>query len=354
MTIKAIQAQLKKEKLSAAFFFNLDSIGGIDTDLLYLSGYDGPGAMIVTPKKHYLLVPKMELERARVTHKTSTYAWEKKRLLESIKGYNQKFAIRPQTVGINFNAVSLALNKALKKEFKGIRWKHFATAKSREVKSASEINTIKEACALADTILQSAIRRFSSFRTESEAAAFLECEARKLGHKLSFSPIVASGKHASMAHYAPQNMPIQKGFCIIDFGIRYKGYCSDMTRTIYVGKPTRKEIETYNSILKIQEGAVKMCTPCTTCQDVYQFVAAELGVQAKYFTHGLGHGVGIGLHELPNLVPNNKEKLKENSIVTVEPGIYIPGKWGIRIEDDVLVRGKPIILNRTTRKLITV
>ena len=132
------------------------------------------------------------------------------------------------------------------------------------------------------------------------------------------------------------------------------GYCSDITRTIYVGRPSLKEKEIYNFLLKIQEEAVKLAANNEKCSELYDFVNESLGKYKKYFTHGLGHGLGIEIHEMPNLTLNSKDRIKNSMIFTIEPGIYLPNKFGIRIEDTILFKNKPIALTKTTKDLLIV
>jgi len=199
-----------------------------------------------------------------------------------------------------------------------------------------------------------AIKNFKTFKTESEAAAFLEYETKKQGLELSFNPIVASGVNGSIPHYEPANIKIKKGFCVIDFGVKYKGYCSDITRTIYIGTPSKKEKDTYNSLLKIQKDTINKVKPNKKCSELYDFVNTSLGKDKKYFTHGLGHGVGVEIHELPNLTLNSKDRIKNNMVFTIEPGVYFPRRFGIRIEDTLLFKNKPILLTKTTKDLLII
>ena len=143
-------------------------------------------------------------------------------------------------------------------------------------------------------------------------------------------------------------------FCVIDFGIRYQNYCTDTTRTIYLGKATKKEKDIYNLILAAQTNAISNVTKGTKCKDIYNQVKKDLKQYKDYFTHGLGHGFGIKVHELPNLTNLSKDSLKNNSVFTIEPGIYFKN-IGIRIEDDILIQNNKIyVLTKISKKLIEV
>jgi Xaa-Pro aminopeptidase len=195
------------------------------------------------------------------------------------------------------------------------------------------------------------LKGFKKFKSELEVAEFLEAETRKNGCSLAFPPIVASGKHAGMPHYMPGKGKILKGFCVIDFGVKYRGYCSDITRTVYVGKPSQAEKEIYEEVLDVQKKSVKMCMGGGSISGVFDYALNVLG---KRFPHGLGHGIGVEIHEWPNLKPGGKEKFLDGMVFTVEPGVYTK-KYGIRIEDDVLIeKGKSVILTKLSKELIIV
>ncbi len=164
---------------------------------------------------------------------------------------------------------------------------------------------------------------------------------------------MASGKAGSIPHHEPKKIKLRKGFCVIDFGVKYEGYCSDITRTIYLGLPTEKEIKIYNRLLGIQRKIIENIKPGKKCNEAYLETITLLDEYSENFTHGLGHGIGLNIHELPNLKSDSDETFKNNMIFTIEPGIYFENKFGIRIEDDVLIRnGKPIVLTKVQKKMI--
>lgn len=220
----------------------------------------------------------------------------------------------------------------------------------RAEKDEQEIKLIMKACSAADAIIADVIRNFK-FRTERELSDYLEIRAKQLGYSTSFNPIVASAKNASDVHHIPSGK-IRKGFLIIDFGLKAGGYCSDMTRTIYVGTPSGQELETYEFVLSCQKKLVAMAKPGMSGSAMHNTAKNILG---KRFVHGLGHGVGLQIHEMPFMSKNTKDVLAKNSVVTIEPGIYEEGKFGIRIEDTVLItKDSNKVLTLTPKKLICV
>lgn len=220
-------------------------------------------------------------------------------------------------------------------------------------KTNSEIKNIEKACKITDEIFSQVVSNFF-FETERELALYIRREIKKRGLREAFPPIVTSGGRAGNdIHPKPTNEKLE-GFVIIDFGVRVKKYCSDMTRTVFVGKPTKKDIALYSKVLKSKKSGEKKVRPNKICADADMASRKELGTLSKYFIHTLGHGVGRRIHELPRMYfKRDKDIFLENMVVTVEPGIYIPNKLGIRIEDTYLVTkngARP--LTKSTQKLL--
>lgn len=353
MKIKEVRAILEERGIDFALFYNLDS-SRINPNMAYFSGYSGLGALIIPKNKGaFLIAPKMELERAKRGYIKNVLPIDKKKLFESVKGILAKKGIKAKKIAIDGQNFSLNFYRHMKKELKTqAKDISLECLKLRAVKAEKEIKIIKKGFAYADKILESAIKGLKSLKTEANAAAFLEYEAKKNGLGVSFNPIVASGKNASMPHHEPENIKLNKGFCVIDFGVKYKGYCTDCTRTVYIGRPSRKEKEVYNFLLNTQKSIIENIKINDNCGKLYEKCAKELKNYAKYFIHGLGHGVGVEIHELPNLSLGSKDKIIKNTVFTVEPGIYVPGKFGMRIEDTILMKEKPIALTKVSKDLL--
>ena len=361
MKVDEFRKTLKLINVDLALFFNRNSMSQ-DPNLFYFTNYSGVGCLVISKKTNpILLTPKMECERAKksiknTNQKIKILQLDKKKFLESVFEILKRKKIKVKTIGIDKNAISINQFTQLKKYFKKKKFVDISEqlSKLRIIKTQNEINILKKSCDFANKILQKGINNFSKFRTESEVAAFLEVETKKQGLEPSFSPIVGSGINSSIPHYEPQNTKLKKGFCVIDFGAKYKGYCSDMTRTIYLGKPSIKEIETYNMLLDVQISTINKIKNNIICSELYNHTIKKLGNYKKYFTHGLGHGVGVDIHELPNLTLNSLDKIQNNTVFTIEPGIYLPKKFGIRIEDTLLFSKKTTILTKLTKELIQI
>ncbi len=222
-------------------------------------------------------------------------------------------------------------------------------------KSKKEIRYLTKASAITSIIVNNCIKNIKSFKNEMEVADFLKQQTKKHNCKLAFKPIVAFGSNAAVIHHKPNNRKLKKGFLLIDFGVKYRGYHSDISRTIYLGTPNKTEKKLYNLVLKAQLKAIKKLKIGAKCNNIYFTAANALGFYKKYFTHKLGHGVGKNIHEAPGLGRKNNNKIKENTVLTVEPGIYLKRKFGIRIEDTILItKNKVNILTNVSKKLITV
>lgn len=211
----------------------------------------------------------------------------------------------------------------------------------RMVKDEEELGALIRAADLADAAWSELLKEFRVGRSEKELAWILEQRLRERGaERLSFETIMASGENGACPHAEPGDRRIQKGDLVtVDFGCVVDGYCSDMTRTVAVGQPSDEAIFWYGSVLKAQEKAVEaVCAGASTqkIDALSRRILQEAGLDT-YFGHSLGHGVGLEIHELPNLSPLKDTILKPGMVVTIEPGVYLPGKGGVRIEDTVVV-----------------
>ncbi|HWI23228.1 MAG TPA: Xaa-Pro peptidase family protein [Baekduia sp.] len=211
----------------------------------------------------------------------------------------------------------------------------------REIKDAGEIEAIRAATQLADTALREVLERGLGGRSERDVALDLEFTVRRLGAEaVSFDPIVAHGGHGALPHAVPRDVAIEAGtLCVIDWGAHLDGYASDCTRTYAVGEPSPGDREIYDLVLAAQLESLAEVLPGASGKAI-DAVARDVITSAghgDHFGHGLGHGVGAEIHEEPRLSQRSDSILKPGMVVTVEPGIYVPGQVGVRIEDLVVV-----------------
>jgi Xaa-Pro aminopeptidase len=211
----------------------------------------------------------------------------------------------------------------------------------RAVKDAAELDAIRAAARLADDALEEVLVGGLVGRTELEVALDLEMAMRRRGAQgVSFAPIVASGEHGAVVHAVPRDVPIPAGtLVVIDWGAQLDGYASDCTRTFATGELDPRDRAVYDLVLVAQEAALEAVRPGPTGKEV-DAVARDIIEEAghgEHFGHGLGHGVGLEVHEGPRLSKQGKDTLEAGMVVTVEPGVYVPGAVGVRIEDLVAV-----------------
>jgi len=242
-----------------------------------------------------------------------------------------------------------------------IEWKPTSglIMRQRMIKDAEELRLIHRAVKLGATVYQQAAKSIRPGRSEVEVAGKLEFAARQAGAEgMSFDTIVAAGKRGALPHgrASAQAIP-RRGFVVVDSGVILRGYCSDMTRTVHVGQTSRVERRWYEAVLGAQLVGIATVRPGITAGEVDDAVRSVLG-KAKldgYFTHSTGHGVGLEIHEPPKLGKGQTERLAPGMVVTIEPGIYMPGRGGIRIEDMVVVTERGCeVLTPVTKELIEV
>jgi Xaa-Pro aminopeptidase len=227
----------------------------------------------------------------------------------------------------------------------------------RMIKDQGEIELLARACSMTDQAFEAVLGAIEPGRTEREVAIRLERTMIDLGADgPAFDTIVASGPHAAIPHHSPGDRALQRGdLVVIDFGARYHGYHADMTRTVCLGPPEPWQRELHELVAKAQLAGVAAVQPGVDAGDVDAAARSiiEAAGHGGHFGHGLGHGVGLEVHEAPLLGPGRTGKLQELVPVTVEPGIYLPGKGGVRVEDIVVVRAAgPANLMTTTRELL--
>ncbi len=214
----------------------------------------------------------------------------------------------------------------------------------RKVKTKEEIEKIAEAQKLAEAAFSYILPRLDTNRTENDIAAEIEYFMKKNGASgPSFSTICVSGSRSSLPHGTPTDAPLGKNsFVTMDFGCILDGYCSDMTRTVCIGKASEEMRLVYDTVLKAQENAISAVCADVLGKDV-DFAARDVIAKAgfgEYFGHSTGHGIGLEVHEAPSFSPSYEEKIPCGAVLSVEPGIYLPGKFGVRIEDLIVVEEK--------------
>ncbi|UCC95350.1 MAG: aminopeptidase P family protein [Candidatus Omnitrophota bacterium] len=213
----------------------------------------------------------------------------------------------------------------------------------RAIKTPEELSLIKKSIAISREAFEYILQIHDQASTEKDLSIEVEKFLRLKGDsQIAFSPIVASGKNSAFPHYLPQEVCLDRQFFLIDLGSKYCGYCADLTRVFFWGKMPPLFRTIYDTVKRAHNRSIKIIREGIKAKDVDRCARqiVERAGWGKFFGHGLGHGVGLAVHELPFLNHKSEEVLKEGMIITIEPAIYIPGKFGIRIEDMVLVTSK--------------
>jgi Xaa-Pro aminopeptidase len=313
-------------------------------NLIYLTGFSGASALLV-PRNGENTVYVYGVNHAQAEAELGDFAVE---LVKRGEKLTDKTAKQASALGIKRLAVD-ALNvegwRSLSKSLgdaKTLEVNSRCLQELRRVKDANEIQLLRKAAELTSEGMRVAREAVAVGAKEYEVAAEIEYAMRKRGSSgVAFETIVASGVCSAFPHGGCSDRKIREGdLVVVDVGATYKSYRSDMTRTFVAGKPSEKQKKLYQIVKAAQEKAfeaVKSNVKAADVDGVAREVIADAGY-GDYFVHGLGHGVGLEVHEPPTLSPDSKDVLAEGNVVTVEPGIYLVGYGGIRIEDTVLVQ----------------
>ncbi len=265
-----------------------------------------------------------------------------------------------KTLGFEEDNMTYRHYSALKEALAGVEMVPAAKVMNarRITKTADEVEKIVAAQRIAERALEELLGRIKYDMTEKEVAAELEYLMKRGGaENISFETIAVSGSNSSSPHGVPRNVKLERGFLTLDFGATVDGYHSDMTRTVVIGKATEDMKKLYNTVLKAQTSVIDVITEGASNFEMDK-IARDIIDSTEYkgcFGHSLGHGVGLLIHELPNMSPKSPADLKLHAgeIVTVEPGIYVEGKYGCRIEDMVhIVPGGAVDLTLAPKELI--
>ena len=300
------------------------------TAFAYTDGY-----AFVTRGETYLITDSRYIEAAEASEGTVKVLLKGGALKELFESLNVK------VVGFEDECVTVAQLENFKKRFEGIEFIPIGNAvdQLREFKDDDELDNIVKAQSIADAAFEHVLGFISTDRTEKEVALELEVYMRTHGADcVAFETIAVSGTASSMPHGVPRDVKVQKGFLTMDFGAKYRGYCSDMTRTVVVGKADEDMKKLYYTVKAAQEAALEAAVSGADLAGLDK-IARDI-IDKDYpgtFGHSLGHGVGLYIHEMPSVSSwRSGVKLTKGHVITIEPGIYIAGKYGCRIEDMVL------------------
>lgn len=339
MKLREFQQYLKTHAIDIALFIHPDP-----TIVYFTQMKPSYALLFITPKTSTLFLTKLDHHPHIQGIKVKTLA----------KGWEKQFSTRKKIrVGIVKECLPVASKERMKKIFPHARFVDLTTPLQnlRAQKTKEEIRNIAKACVITTNAFNALRNELPHHRltTELDVACFLDKNMREQDAEVAFPTIVANGKNAAVPHHLTSTQPLHRGFLVLDFGAQYKQYCADMTRIIFLGTPTAKEQEWYQLLLNSQLAAIKEVAIGKTFGDLDTVVRTKLGKYSSYFIHSLGHGVGIEVHEQPSFF--TKSTIQPQQVFTIEPGIYFPHEFGLRIEDTLLFDGKVKILTTATKKL---
>jgi Xaa-Pro aminopeptidase len=330
-------------------------------NLRYLCGYTGSNGLLLFlsgrrtffTDGRYTEQAQAEVEGARVLIARGPLMPEAAKLI----GLRKSAAI-----GFEADLTTVTAAAQMKKlVHRGVRWKPTSglVMRQRMIKDADELKLIRQAVKLGAQVYEEAAQSIRPGVREVEVAGRLEFAARQAGADgMSFDTIVAAGKRGALPHGRASLQAIPKrGFVVVDSGVILRGYCSDMTRTVHMGRAGRVERGWYEAVLESQLVGIAAVRPGITAGQVDEAVRNVLRRASldQYFTHSTGHGVGLEIHEPPRLGTKQEELLVPGMVITIEPGIYVPGKGGIRIEDMVVVTETGCeVLTPVTKELVEI
>jgi len=367
--LRRLQASLADHELDALLVTHLPNV-------YYLSGFTGSAAALLVAERacilftdgRYKTQAKQELQKAKV-HPVSIVIARQAPAVAAAEGFaacrrhaHSLSRSLSLSLGIEPQAITAAMRDRLAAVLRGRQKVRLRSAppfldRARMVKDAIEIARIRRAVELGASLFSTAREKIQPRVREVEVAAAMEYQARCGGAEgMSFPTILASGPRSAIVHGRASSARIpRRGFVVCDFGVILGAYCSDRTRTVHVGRPSGEARQLYAAVLEAQLAAIATVRPGVTAAEVDAAARRVLRQRklARYFTHSTGHGLGLEIHEAPRLAAGQSQILEPGMVVTIEPGVYVPGKWGVRIEDVVVVTSSGCeVLTPTDKELL--
>ena len=333
--ISYLRDKISESDIDTLFISNKDNIR-------YYSGFTGTFAFLLISKEKSIIITDSRYTLRAEEESPDYEIYQLKSGDNWIE--NSTNITKTKIIGYEGDHVSVNLLNQLKKRAEKINeWKDFSEkiTLGRIIKSEEEVRILQETINISDSAFNTVSKKINIGMTEKDVAWEMEKEMRELGAESpSFDTIVASGINGSKPHHSPTDKLINNNEAItIDMGAKYKGYCSDLTRTIFIGGPDEKFKKIYTTVLRAQLISMETAQPEMTGEEIDKIARDIIAAEGygEYFGHSLGHGVGIEIHENPGVGPNSKNSIKPGMVYTIEPGIYIENWGGIRIEDMVIM-----------------
>jgi Xaa-Pro aminopeptidase len=359
--LKKVQSVLDRNSLDALLVTHLPNIR-------YLCGFTGTSGVLAIGETgsvfftdgRYSEQARTEVQGARVViARKAALAAAAEWLMENKGRLGRK---KPRRLGIESEHLTVAgrtqVASLLRSEFR-LRETRGLVERARMIKDADEIACLRAAVVLGASLFDRALAVIRPGVTEREVAAEMEYAALRAGAEgMSFSTIIAAGKRSALPHGRASRTAIpSRGFVVCDFGVILSGYCSDRTRTVHVGRPSGEARRVYEAVREAQAASIATARAGVSVGEVDRAARKVLKTHdlERHFTHSTGHGVGLEIHEPPRIASGQAEILRPGMVITVEPGVYIAGSGGVRIEDMVLVTERGCeVLTPTSKELITI
>lgn len=342
MKLKPFQQYLKQQNIDLVFLIHPDS-----NITYFIQMKPSYAHLIITPNSAELQLTKLDHHPKikNIATKNFKKNWD-----------TELGSKKTKKVGINKTNLSAKFFEKLQKIFPKAKFVDVSDKLNllRSQKTDEEAEKISKACQITTDAFNKLIDSFSAkrFKTEQDVAFFLERHIKERGAELAFPTICASGKNSSVPHHQTSNFRLRRGFLQIDFGACYQNYCADMSRVLHLGAIGKGEKRRYNILLNAQQEAVRHASLDKPFHELDNVARKNLGRYSSYFIHSLGHGVGVDVHEQPSFSEEARQTIKKNHVFTIEPGIYFPGKYGLRVEDTLLSDKKMRILTKAGKELV--
>lgn len=344
----------EREGIEASLICNVEYSSRPTT--MYLSGFTGSFSFLVITKNDRIIVTDSRyFEQAKQQTRFRLVEHRGSNVYDTIANVLQ--TLKPKTIGLEFSRISHEMYLKLSEKYQAFyKPVDHIIERMRTIKEPEEIENIKKAIEISEQALIEVLPYVKDGVAERDIAAELEYRMKKLGADgVAFETIVISGPRTALPHGRASEKKIRMNEPVLfDFGARFKGYCADITRTFYLGKPDEEFLRIYNTVYEAQSLALEKGSGRMSGKELDSIARAHITNQGfgEFFGHGLGHGLGLEVHEAPRVNQSNEAILPVGAVVTIEPGIYIEGKFGVRIEEDVVVREDRLErLTRLERKL---
>ncbi len=338
--VQKLVEKMEENGIDVVLIYNVE--GSSKPSTYYISGFNGSFSCLVIAKdKQYIITDSRYFEQAKAQTSFELVEFRGTDFMATIASVVGQF--KPKRIGLEFQRVShstfLKISERINAEFMAI---DTVLNEMRVVKDDEEIANIKKAIEISEQALEKTLQVVKEKVRELDIAAELEYNIKKLGaDALAFESIVITGPRTSLPHGKPTTRKLEKNEPVLfDFGAQVNGYCADITRTFFYGKPDDEFLKIYKIVYEAQTLALQKGSALLSGKQVDALARERINQSGygQFFGHGLGHGLGLEVHEEPRVNSSNERLLPKNSVVTIEPGIYLEGKFGIRIEEDVIVR----------------